>query len=242
MGSVASSAASARSYAARTAHGIRDTAPGGTRLRCRRRAGSASGCGEAGSPPAPRLSALDARREQVSRGIVVNDRLTVGQYLAEWLAAKTDIRPSTHRAYGLHISKYLAPGLGHLRMTDLRVAHVAECLADVTSSAANRQRVRATLRAALPDAVRQGLISVNPAALVKLRSGKRPKALVWTAERVQRREAAAEKLALAKADGSVRERLETAAQPPSPAMVWTPAQLGASSTPPSKTSCIPCFT
>ena len=134
--------------------------------------------------------ALDARREQVGRGIVVNDRLTVGQYLAEWLAAKTDIRRSTQRAYGLHISKYLAPGLGHLRMTDLRVAHVAECLAEVTSSDANRQRVRATLRAALSDAVRQGLISVNPAALVKLRSGKRPKALVWTAERVQRWEEA----------------------------------------------------
>jgi integrase len=150
---------------------------------------------------------LDRKREQVSRGVVVNDRLTVGQYLAEWLATKSDVRRSTLRGYEQHITKYLEPGLGHLRLAELRVAHVAEALADVTSSDANRQRVRATLRTALNDAVRQGLIPTNPAALVKLPSGKRPRALVWTAERV--------------------ERWKTTGEQPSPVMCWTPAQLGA---------------
>ncbi|GAA2277735.1 hypothetical protein GCM10010402_37860 [Actinomadura luteofluorescens] len=46
------------------------------------------------------------------------------------------------------------------------------------------QRIRATLRSALPDAVGQGLVTVNVAMLTKLQIGKRPKALVWTAERV----------------------------------------------------------
>jgi hypothetical protein len=40
--------------------------------------------------------------------------------------------------------------------------------------------VRATLRSALNDAIREGLITTNPAALVKLPPGKRPKAYVWT--------------------------------------------------------------
>jgi integrase len=151
--------------------------------------------------------ALDTRRAQVVQGVVVNDRLTVGQYLAEWLTAKSDLQASTRRAYGLHIAKYLDPQLGHLRLTELRVAHVTECLAEVTSSDANRQRVRATLRAALTGAVKQGLLGVNPAALVTLPSGKRPKALVWTPQRVS--------------------RWKVTGEMPSPVMVWTPEQLGA---------------
>ena len=82
--------------------------------------------------------------------------------------------------------------------------HVAECLAEVTSSDANRQRVRATLRAAFNDAIREGLILINPAALVKLPSGARPKGLVWTPARVQRWEEAVERLAATEADDPAR--------------------------------------
>ncbi|MGW2309084.1 tyrosine-type recombinase/integrase [Actinomadura luteofluorescens] len=53
-----------------------------------------------------------------------------------------------------------------------------------TVGAATMQRIRATLRSALADAVGQGLVTVNVAMLTKLQIGKRPKALVWTAERV----------------------------------------------------------
>ena len=84
--------------------------------------------------------ALDEARARMKHGVVVNDRLTVSRYLDEWLAAKGDIRPSTLRGYAQHINKYLRPGLGHLRLADVRIAHVAECLADVTSSAANGSR------------------------------------------------------------------------------------------------------
>ncbi len=48
---------------------------------------------------------------------------------------------------------------------------------------ATRQRVRSTLRAALNAAIAQQLITFNPAAHVELEATKRPKALVWTAER-----------------------------------------------------------
>jgi integrase len=169
--------------------------------------------------------ALDEARARLKHGIVVNDRLTVGRYLDEWLAAKGDIRPSTLRGYQQHIKKYLHPGLGHLRLAEVRLVHVAECLAEVTSSDANRQRVRATLRAAFNDAIREGLILINPAALVKLPSGARPKGLVWTPARVQRWEEAVERLAATDADDPARALLETAAQP-SAVMVWTPTQLG----------------
>lgn len=121
---------------------------------------------------------------------------------------------TTLRGSAQHIRKYLMPGLGHLRLADMRVVHVAEYLADVTSSDANRQRVRATC-AALNDAIQQGLILINPAASAKLPSGARPKALVWTPQRVRRWEEAVERMASLLADDPARPQMELATQPPS---------------------------
>lgn len=72
--------------------------------------------------------------------------------------------------------------------------------------AASKQRIRATLRAALNEAIRRQLITINVAGFVELPSGRRPKALVWTPERVARWQATGER--------------------PSPVMVWTPQQTG----------------
>jgi integrase len=76
-----------------------------------------------------------------------------------------------------------------------------------TVGAATKQRIRATLRSALTTARRQGKITYNPAGDVELPAGKRPKALVWTDERVTRWRDTGER--------------------PSPVMVWTPEQTGA---------------
>ncbi|MFG2670527.1 site-specific integrase [Streptomyces sp. NPDC048445] len=71
-----------------------------------------------------------------------------------------------------------------------------------------RERIRATLRAALNDAIAQQRFGVtfNPAAHVELDVGKRPKGVLWTDEHVARWEETGEK--------------------PSPVMVWTPSQIG----------------
>ena len=72
---------------------------------------------------------------------------------------------------------------------------------------ATRQHVKATLRAALNDAIGQQIITFNPAAHVEIDPVRKPKALVWTDERVTKWEQTGEK--------------------PSPVMVWTPEQTGA---------------
>ncbi|MFJ2787499.1 MULTISPECIES: hypothetical protein [unclassified Streptomyces] len=72
--------------------------------------------------------------------------------------------------------------------------------------AATRQRVRSTLRTALNAAIAQQLITFNPAAHVELEAGKRPKALVWTDERILHWKRTGEK--------------------PSPVMLWTPEHTG----------------
>ncbi|MDT0423495.1 tyrosine-type recombinase/integrase [Streptomyces evansiae] len=72
---------------------------------------------------------------------------------------------------------------------------------------ATQQHIKATLRAALNAAIARGIITFNPASYVELAAAKRPKALVWTDERVEAWLRTGEK--------------------PSPVMVWTPEQAGA---------------
>ncbi|MFF3060900.1 tyrosine recombinase XerC [Streptomyces sp. NPDC057909] len=72
---------------------------------------------------------------------------------------------------------------------------------------ATKQRIRSTLRAALNGAIRRQLITFNPAAHLELASGRRPKAVLWSAQHVERWRETGEK--------------------PSGVMVWTPSQLGA---------------
>lgn len=70
-----------------------------------------------------------------------------------------------------------------------------------------RQHIKATLRAALNDAIGRQIITFNPAAHVEIDPVRKPKALVWTDERVARWQQTGEK--------------------PSPVMVWTPEPTGA---------------
>ncbi|MEX5637831.1 site-specific integrase [Parafrankia sp. FMc2] len=71
---------------------------------------------------------------------------------------------------------------------------------------ATQQRIREVLRAGLNDAIRRGIMTHNPAKYLELASGKRPKALLWTDERVARWRQTGTK--------------------PSPVMVWTPTHTG----------------
>jgi integrase len=73
-------------------------------------------------------------------------------------------------------------------------------------SAASIKRVHATLMSALNTAAKRRLIYFNPAAHVELESGRRPKAVVWTPERVA-------------------AWLATGVRPK--VAVWTPEQTGA---------------
>lgn len=72
---------------------------------------------------------------------------------------------------------------------------------------ATQLRIKATARAALNAAIVQQIIIFNPAAHVEIESPARPKALVWTDERV--------------------EHWQETGERPSPVMVWTPTQTGA---------------
>ncbi|ORT54721.1 site-specific integrase [Streptomyces sp. CB03238] len=203
------------------------------------------------------LPDIEATRRRLKQGLDLTGRLTVGEWLDYWLAAKKR-RKTTLNGYASHIRVHLKPRVGHVRLDRLNVGHlvamfdaiadqneviaaenqarreqIARCkpskpgrpvaaererlaierakLAEMKpfrklTGPATRQAIRRTLRAALNSAIAQQLVTFNPAAHVELESGKRPKPLLWTEERVRRwRET-----------GVI----------PGPVMVWTPQQFG----------------
>ena len=117
---------------------------------------------------------------------------TTGQWLAAWLAGRQSLRPLTRRSYQHHLDTYLLPCIGNIPLAmltaaDLRVMFTAISRQRPTAGAplspATLARIRAALQAALNAAIREGLISVNPARLVELPAPARPHPVVWTAPR-----------------------------------------------------------
>jgi integrase len=202
-------------------------------------------------------------RRKVRTGQELTGDITVGQWLEEWIAGRKKLRKNTRRSYASHIRLYYKPNIGHIRLDRLRVGDVATAfeaideLNDLITQArasgdpalrgkvkgrrlvgpASKQRIRATLRAALNQAMRERLIDINVAALFELPPGKRPKALVWTPERItawrtaydqylaemeQRKRRLA--TVVDKRYGGRVNRLDAyvGAPRPSPVMVWTP--------------------
>jgi integrase len=173
---------------------------------------------------------LNEQRDKLGRGVDISRRLTVAEYLTEWIAAKSDIREATRISYSQHIRTLWIPQLGRYELSALRKAHVQSALDELDIAASSTQRYRATLRAALNDAKREGLVSVNVAELVKIQNGKRPKARVWTDARVltfgaeyETRLSAARKRA---ANASAFKVWRDTSARPSKVMVWTPDHVG----------------
>jgi site-specific recombinase XerD len=136
------------------------------------------------------------------------------------------VAATTARGYRAHLELYLIPALGDIPLTDLAAHDIARLFRDLEAAQSTRsrpltpasiRRVYSTLRSALNAAVRQQKLERNPALQIDLASGGRPKAMVWTRERV-----------------AVWQRT---GKRPSPVMVWTPSRPVRSSTAPRRTRC-----
>ncbi|GGK44046.1 hypothetical protein GCM10010124_41120 [Pilimelia terevasa] len=112
---------------------------------------------------------------------------------AAWLTTHTRIRPTTLRSYQIHVDRHLVPHLGRIRLNDLTGRHITAMI-DTMAATVNRygrlptpatlHRIRATLRSALNAAIREGLLTDNPARHIEVPTPRRPHAQVWTTGRV----------------------------------------------------------
>jgi integrase len=92
--------------------------------------------GPGGKRRQPRIGPFGSEREasqaltrvlgEVSAGLHAGDRkLTVGEYLARWLEdRRPELKPRTWASYEEACRLYFTPGIGHLKLADLRDHHI----------------------------------------------------------------------------------------------------------------------
>ncbi|MFI0353224.1 Arm DNA-binding domain-containing protein [Actinomadura sp. 9N407] len=133
-----------------------------------------------------------ARLRTPSAGDAGAGMLTVGDWLSHWIATRNRAAGTVRGCTG-HVRLYLSPYLGKLLLCELSLAHVQAMFTAITRhhealgkpmSPTTLVRNRATLHTALNAAIRQGLLTDNPASRVELPGARRPRAVVWTAARV----------------------------------------------------------
>lgn len=99
------------------------------------------------------------------------ERLTVKAYMESWLdQKKADLRPLAYKAYKSKTDGHIIPDLGRERLAKLTVGRVQKWLNDKSDSGLAPKMVgelRAVLRAALHDAMRDSLVHRNVAALAR---------------------------------------------------------------------------
>lgn len=117
---------------------------------------------------------LEAMRRQAAAGLSMRaDQVKLADYLTAWLddVAALRLKPSTMAAYRSHVQGHLAPAFGRVTLDKLTPGHIQRMIKDKTDAGLTPltiRHIRSTLRKALNDAVRQGMIAVNPARLVTL--------------------------------------------------------------------------
>jgi integrase len=198
------------------------------------------------------LAARDVARGKLRKGADPAGREKLGQFMTGWLAGRADLKQTTRRGYTLIIGTYLVPIAGHIELDRLGRAEVSgifdtigEWNAELAAGRPVRkyqrhvgpaamQRIRACLRAALNDAVGQGLIGYNPAGRgVRMAKETKRRPVVWTAERAAEFWAAYRTAVTAAWEASPRGHADafdiwrSMAMRPSPVMVWTPQDTGA---------------
>lgn len=136
-------------------------------------------------------SATAAARQLRAEDLAV-ERSTVNAVLVRWLESKTSITEKAREQYAWAV-RHIDAGIGAIPLDRLEREDVASWITDLANGGKLSRRgvqiCRTVLRAALADAVAEGLIPRSPAALVALprlvaKPSKERDAAVWTAEEV----------------------------------------------------------
>lgn len=115
------------------------------------------------------------------------EELTAAGWLEEWLS-RARLRETTRRSYRGHLRNHLRPRLPGVLLADVDVAALERLFTAMVEdgvSDATVRRVYCTIRSALNAAVRERLISDNPARYLQVPAGRRPHAVIWTSRRVK---------------------------------------------------------
>lgn len=119
-------------------------------------------------------------------------KITVAEWLDQWLASLR-LAPSTRGSYAKNIRLHLKPKLGHVQLSRLTGSQISALYRDLERagrqdhkkgsplSARTVRYVHTILKAALAEAVIQGLLATNPAEKAKPPSAKEARPPEWCA-------------------------------------------------------------
>jgi integrase len=116
---------------------------------------------------------------RLANGEQVGGSLTVAEYLEDWLKAKATAgrRESTLAQYRIYADNYLAPVLGHVRLSDLRAKHVDALLAKMEAEGRGlptQHRVLAALSSAMSTAEKRRLVFSNVCRQIEIAPERTP--------------------------------------------------------------------
>jgi integrase len=114
-------------------------------------------------------------------------RLTVGEYLSDWIERHHVREQSTVRSRSA-MRNHLIPGLGHIRLLKLRPAVIEDFIKRQTDAGYAPSTVRHNLfvlKTALNRAVKHRLLTINPLSLIDLPALGPSTAKHWDAEQVR---------------------------------------------------------
>lgn len=128
-------------------------------------------------------------RSQVDTGVYITpSKATVSDYLDGWLAGKRNIKASTRSGYK-HALKPVRRRIGQRRIEQVRKVDVDAIVTDMTDAGKSARTVVLTLTVlsqALDDAVREGILARNVAALVERPRQTKTQMKRWTEHEVKK--------------------------------------------------------
>ena len=120
------------------------------------------------------------------RRVTEDHRLTVGAFLAGWLADQSRrLKPTTMRDYRKYVERDIAPVLGHVALQQLGHDHVRALVEEMEEAGRGPTAIRrciATLSSAMRAARRQNRITVDPTADTALPTISKAVLTPWSAD------------------------------------------------------------
>lgn len=135
--------------------------------------------------------ALADVQRRLGNGDVVGVSPTVLSYLDSWIVQKRSagLKPATLSQYEDLKKRFLEPAFGHVKLANLRAAHLEAMLAKMEADGrglVTRRRTIATLSSALGSAMRRRLVSYNVCTQIELPPERPERRPVWDAAEVSR--------------------------------------------------------
>lgn len=138
-----------------------------------------------GRTQAEALAKLAEVKQQLATGTFSDTKLTVKDYLDQWLKEKErQVKARTAHDYRYNLDKYIIPRLGRVKLEKLTPLQVQSFLSEVADAASpdRANKCRRELLGAMKQAVKWGFIPRNPVDAVTPLKHERREMTLWTAQ------------------------------------------------------------